>query len=198
MRTDALFLDIKKHSNVRLLENIDSNTKINFQNQYSHLQDKLFFEVIENCGGIVFDNWVRLYGCGELNVVAKNDAFLKNSTLDILIGEDVLGGLFGLKDNVVYYFAPDLLQWECLQVYYANFINWLINEPQNVELFYRIFKWNTWKEDSSKLALNEGFAFHPFLFQHATKADRSRAVISIDEVISIHFDIMQQLGKECD
>ena len=123
MKSDALFQDLKKHLNIKLFENVDKSVKENFRTKFNNFQDKLFFEVIENCGGIVIDNWIRLYGCGELNVMSKNELILENSTLDILIGEDVLGGIFGLKDNVIYYFAPDLLEWECLNVYYANFMN---------------------------------------------------------------------------
>ncbi len=49
--------------------------------------------------------------------------------MDILIAEDILGGLFGLKDDFVYYFAPDTNEWECLEIYYTQFVNWLINNP---------------------------------------------------------------------
>lgn len=72
MKSDALFQDLKKHLNIKLFENVDKSVKENFRTKFNNFQDKLFFEVIENCGGIVIDNWIRLYGCGELNVMSKN------------------------------------------------------------------------------------------------------------------------------
>ena len=71
MKSDALFQDLKKHSNIKIFENIDKSIKESFRIKFNNFQDKLFFEVIENCGGIIIDNWIRLYGCGELNVISK-------------------------------------------------------------------------------------------------------------------------------
>ena len=135
MKTDALFCDLKIKENIKILD-VNKKIKMQFENKYYNFQDKLFYEVMENCGGIVIDNWIRLYGCGELNVINKNQMIKNDYNLDIIIGEDVIGGIFALKDNVVYYFAPDVLEWECLNIYYANFIHWLINDIQNVNLFY--------------------------------------------------------------
>ena len=73
MKSDALFQDLKKHSNIKIFENIDKSIKESFRIKFNNFQDKLFFEVIENCGGIIIDNWIRLYGCGELNVISKNE-----------------------------------------------------------------------------------------------------------------------------
>lgn len=194
MKSDALFQDLKKHSNIKIFENIDKSIKKFFRIKFNNFQDKLFFEVIENCGGIIIDNWIRLYGCGELNVISKNELILENSTLDILIGEDVLGGIFGLKDNVVYYFAPDLLEWECLNVYYANFMNWLINDSQNVNLFYKKYRWNNWEEESSKLLLTQGFSFYPFLCSKCPIENRSRKIISMNEIIKLNFNLKKQIN----
>lgn len=85
--------------------------------------------------------------------------YSQKKVVDILIGEDVLGGLFGLKDNVVYYFAPDTNEWECLEIYYTQFLSWLMNNPEDVNKFYERFKWSTWKEDCETIHLSEGYFF---------------------------------------
>lgn len=102
------------------------------------------------------------------------------------MGEDVLGGIFALKNNVVYYYAPDLLKWECLDVYYANFMNWLINDPQNVNLFYKDYRWNGWKQDCENLNINQGFSFYPLLVSKCDIEQRSKKVISMDELIKVN------------
>ena len=160
MKSDALFYDLKIKDNIKVLD-VNDEIKKQFKNNYSYLQDKLFYEVIENCGGIVIDNWIRLYGCGELNVIHKNEMIINDYNLDIMIGEDVIGGIFALKDNVVFYFAPDSLEWECLDVYYANFMNWLITN---------------------------GFSLYPFLFSKCDIEARDRKVVSIDEIIMRNFE----------
>ena len=193
MKTDALFNEIRKHKNIKLLE-VNKNIRNQFESEYSTFQDKLFYEFMQNCGGIIIDNWIRLYGCGELNVIEKNQNIKNDFSLDIVIGEDVIGGLFALRDNVIYYFAPDKLAWECLDIYYAYFMSWILNEPQNVELFYKYFRWRTWKEDCIMLELNQGFSFYPFLFSECNIEERNRKIINIDEIIMLNFELKKKMN----
>ncbi len=194
MKTDALFCDLKIKENIKILD-VNEKIKMQFENKYYNFQDKLFYEVMENCGGIVIDNWIRLYGCGELNVIDKNQMIKNDYNLDIIIGEDVIGGIFALKDNVVYYFAPDALEWECLNIYYANFIHWLINDIQNVNLFYKDYRWNNWKEESKSLCLNQGFSLYPLLLSKCNIEDRDRKIINIDEIIMRNFELKNKFIK---
>ena len=193
MKTDALFNEIRKHKNIELLE-ANKNIRSKFESEYLAFQDKLFFEFMQNCGGMIIDNWIRLYGCGELNVIEKNQKVKNDFNLDILIGEDVIGGLFALKDNVVYYFAPEKLVWECLDIYYSYFMSLILNEPQNVELFYKVFRWKNWKEDCKMLKLNQGFSTYPFLFTECNIEERKRKIINIDEIIMLNFEIKKQMN----
>lgn len=189
MKTDALFQDLRNKNNIIVLENIEDNIKKSFENKYQHFKDKFFYEQFLNCGGFIIDNWIRIYGCGEINVIRKNELYNKNGTVDILIGEDVLGGLFALKDDIVFYFAPDTNKWEDLNTYYTQFINWLINSPSDVHIFYQSYRWNTWKRDSEQLKLNEGYSFYPLLQFDYDIEKRSRKIISIDELIRFHLGI---------
>lgn len=194
MKTDALFCDLKIKENIKILD-VNEKIKMQFENKYYNFQDNLFYEVMENCGGIVIDNWIRLYGCGELNVIDKNQMIKNDYNLDIIIGEDVIGGIFALKDNVVYYFAPDALKWECLNIYYANFIHWLINDIQNVNLFYKDYRWSNWKEESKSLCLNQGFSLYPLLFSKCNIENRDRKIINIDEIIMRNFELKNKFIK---
>lgn len=187
MKTKVFFDDLKSRNNVLVLQSKDSVIN-EFCDKFNSYQDKFFYEQFICSGGIIIDNWIRIYGCGELNAVEKNILYNQKKVVDILIGEDVLGGLFGLKDNVVYYFAPDTNEWECLEIYYTQFLSWLMNNPEDVNKFYERFKWSTWKEDCKTIHLSEGYFFYPLLQMNMDMEQRSRKVISIDELIRFHLE----------
>lgn len=188
MKSELLFEDLRKKSNVIILPK-NEELVIPFRNQYIRFSEKLFFSVIENCGGIIVDNWIRLYGCGNLNVLEKNRNYNITNEMDIIIAEDVVGGLFGLKDGIIYYFAPDTLIWENLNIYYNQFIHWLINLENDVNLFYKTFRWNNWDYDVKNIDLNSGMSFYPFLFTKCEINSRSKRVIPMDEIIGINMDM---------
>ena len=188
MKTDIFFEDIKNRDNINIIESIDKLVKERFEEKYSKYNDKFFYEQFTRCGGIIIDNWIRLYGCGELNVIDKNEKYNSSNSVDILIGEDILGGLFGLKDGYVYYFAPDTNEWENLEVYYTQFLDWLINKPNKVNQFYELYRWNNWYEDCKKIKLTEGYHFYPLLQSSYDIEKRDRKIISIDELIRFNLD----------
>lgn len=188
MKTDIFFEDIKNRDNINIIESIDKLVKERFEEKYSKYNDKFFYKQFTRCGGIIIDNWIRLYGCGELNVIDKNEKYNSSNSVDILIGEDILGGLFGLKDGYVYYFAPDTNEWENLEVYYTQFLDWLINKPNKVNQFYELYRWNNWYEDCKKIKLTEGYHFYPLLQSSYDIEKRDRKIISIDELIRFNLD----------
>ena len=188
MKTDIFFEDIKNRDNINIIESIDKLVKERFEEKYSKYNDKFFYKQFTRCGGIIIDNWIRLYGCGELNVIDKNEKYNSSNSVDILIGEDILGGLFGLKDGYVYYFAPDTNEWENLEVYYTQFLDWLINKPNKVNQFYELYRWNNWYEDCKKIKLTEGYHFYPLLQSSYDIEKRDRKIITIDELIRFNLD----------
>lgn len=189
MKTDLFFQDIKNKSNIYLIEDVDESIVSNFEDKYSQYKDNFFYEQFIKCGGIVVDDWIRLYGCGLLSVFEKNELYNKSNVVDILIGEDVLGGLFGLKDRVVYYFAPDTNEWENMEIYYTQFLDWLINKPEAVNKFYESYRWNSWKEDCKKIKLTEGYHFYPLLQSKCDIEKRDRKIVPIDELIRFNLSI---------
>lgn len=188
MKTDMFFEDLNSRDNILIIKNIDDSAKVDFEKKYSQYKDKFFYDQFTRCGGIIIDNWIRLYGCGELNVIEKNEKYNNSNDVEILIGEDILGGLFGLKEGYVYYFAPDTNEWENLEVYYTQFIDWMINKPNDVNQFYELFRWNTWKEDCKKLKITEGYHFYPLLQSNYDIEKRDRKIISIDELIRFNLN----------
>ena len=189
MKTDVFFQYIKDKSNVKIINIVDENIKFSFEMKYQQFKDKFFFEQFTKCGGIIVENWVRLYGCGELNVILKNELYNRTNDVDIIIGEDILGGLFALKNGSVFYYAPDMNRWEDLRIFYTEFLDWLINSPNNVNKFYELYRWCTWQEDCKHLKNNEGVTFYPTLQFNCDIEQRSKKIISIDELIRFNLGI---------
>ena len=73
MKTDALFLELTKRNNIYLYKEINKDTVNQFEEKYSKFKNKFFYEQFTNSGGIIIDYWIRIYGCGDINVVEKNN-----------------------------------------------------------------------------------------------------------------------------
>lgn len=189
MKCEMLIKDLSQKENVCLYKDVDSKIVDEFKNTYNIFQDKFFYDQFINCGGFVVENWIRIYGCGILNVVEKNNLYNKDRSMDIIIGEDILGGLFSLKNGYVYYYAPDTNEWENLEVYYTQFLDWLLNKEENVDQFYRDYRWSTWKQDCKNIKITNGISFYPLLQFKYDIEKRSRKIIPIDELIRLNLNI---------
>lgn len=188
-----VFNDIKTKENVFVLE-INNKTKDNFIKIYNHFSNRLFFNVASNCGGIIIDNWIRLYGCGELDILNKNKLINSNLDFDVIVGEDICGGLFAIKNNVIYYFAPDTLKWESLDIYYSAFLNWLLNDLKGISQFYETFRWSNWKEFCKDIKINQGISFYPQLCFRGDIESRSKKIVSMTEIIEMNFELSKQIN----
>ncbi|MDR2222332.1 MAG: DUF2625 domain-containing protein [Flavobacteriaceae bacterium] len=138
--------------------------------------------IAHQTGGILIDSgWVRILGGGFENQRNTFPSLLEwntNKTVNsnneaiegyLIVAIDVLGGYFcinsgGLGDDIgkIYYFSPDSLDFEPLDVSYSDLIYFFI--CGNLNQFYEGFKWNTWQEDLAILPLDHVFSFYPFLW----------------------------------
>lgn len=165
-------------------------TPVREMEQYGIEPDSALESIVSHCGGLVFDNFIRLYGCGEL------DIFVRNAELNIdgafVIGEDILGGLFAyLDERTIWYFAPDTLEWEDLEITYTQFIRWLcIGE---VSTFYGDDRWQGWENDIRNIALHEGVLVFPFLWTPAK--ERTRKIVPMNEILRLEMEYNRQPVK---
>lgn len=158
--------------------------------------------IIYETGGILVDNgWLRILGSGGKKLNRTISHWNKGKTFKnlgdippfLLVADDVLGGYFainggGLGDDLgkIYYFAPESLAWENLNITYSQFIEWAL--LGDLEKFYQGFRWDNWKDDVKLLDANQVFSFFPFLStKEANNINEvSRKAISIDE----HYSLM--------
>jgi len=168
--------------------------------------------IIYQTGGILVDNgWIRILGSGneKLNRTLPEWNFGKTitefgkPTPFLLIADDAIGGFFllnggGLGKDVgkVYYFAPDSLEFEPLDLSYSEFLEFCFNN--DLEKFYQGYKWENWKDEVEKLDGDRVYSFVPFLWTKEGKEinKSSRKVIPIEEQYNLNMEFRKQLGIE--
>lgn len=166
--------------------------------------------IVYMTGGILIDNgWIRILGSGNEKLKRSLPDWNLNKSYKefgqpapfLLIADDVIGGFFILNGGVlgndlgkVYYFAPDSLEYEPLDLTYTEFLTFCFNGDLNN--FYKDFRWKNWKEDISKLSGDQVYNFVPFLWTKEGKdiEKSSRKAISIEEQYNVNLDFRKQLG----
>jgi len=166
--------------------------------------------VVFMTGGLLIDDgWIRILGSGN----SKFDRTLPDwnhgkSFKDfgeapsyLLIADDAIGGFYllnggGLGTDVgkIYYFSPDNLEYEQLDITYSEFLGFCFNN--DLDKFYEGNRWNGWREEVSKLKGDQVFNFYPFLWT-AEGSDinkSSRKIIPVQEQYSLNLDLRKQLG----
>lgn len=162
---------------------------VSIKNQYSINEESTLGAIIYNTGGITVDGWIRLYGAGELDFYERNQIFPYD---EIVIGEDILGGLFIIMENGnIAYFAPDTLEIEDMEISLGQFVYWCLQG--DTDTFYIDYRWDNWEEEVKKLSLDCGMSFYPYLWTEADSLEeRYREPIPMKELIGIQMEFLQQ------
>lgn len=188
---DKIIRSIQESSKIVDMLPIDETVSRDISNTFEINRDSLLGTIIYNTGGIIVDNWIRIYGAGKANFFQRNQYAPDGN---ILVAEDILGGLFSITDSgSIKYFAPDTLQWENNGLNYAQFLYWCFHG--DTDTYYKDYRWNTWKEDIANLSIENGIAFYPFLWANAELEKRSRKEIPFEEMIRLEFEFVKQFGE---
>lgn len=168
--------------------------------------------IVFETGGILIDNgWIRILGSGseklkrslpEWNLGKGFTEFGQPSSF-LLVADDAIGGFFllnggGLGKDLgkIYYLAPDNLEFEPLNLTYSDFLNFCFNN--NLDEFYKGYRWKTWKDDVAKLDCDRVFNFVPCLWTKEGKniEKASKKDVPIEEQYSLNLDLRKQLGVQ--
>ncbi|NLR78274.1 DUF2625 domain-containing protein [Chitinophaga eiseniae] len=168
--------------------------------------------IIYETGGLLVDHgWIRVLGSGH----AKLDRTLpgwnegKSFTQSggqpgfLLIADDVIGGFFAINNGAlapqegigsVFYFAPDTLEWENMEISYSDFISFCCTG--DIAGFYEAFRWHGWENDVAKINGAQAFSSYPALFTKEGKDINaiSRKAVPIEELWQLQMDLKQQMG----
>jgi len=161
-------------------------------------------------GGLLIDDgWIRILGSGNSKFNRTLPDWNKGKSFNefgetpsfLLIADDAIGGFYllnggGLGSDVgkIYYFSPDNLEYEQLDVTYSEFLEFCFNN--NLDKFYEGNRWDGWREEVSKLKGDEVFNFYPFLWTaEGSDINKSvRKIIPVQEQYSLNLDLRKQLG----
>ena len=168
--------------------------------------------IIYMTGGLLVDDgWIRILGSGNDKLNRSLPDWNKGKAIIdfgqpapfLIIADDVIGGFFilnggGLGNDVgkVYYLAPDNLEYESLNLTYSEFLNFCFNN--NLNEFYKGYRWTNWKNDFKKLKGGKVFSFYPYLWTKEGKDinNTTKKEISSEEQYSLTLDFRKQLGIE--
>lgn len=166
--------------------------------------DSVLTSVVMNCSGICIDNWIRILGQGseKRNGVLYYNTLIDDSCLDgmFIVANDVVGGIYAInisrfenEKSIVWYFAPDTLQWESLGMKYLDFIAW--TACGNTSEFYETMRWNEWIMDCKNIEFDSGYLIYPFLWANECDINSAnRKKVSFDELMKLNFDYYNKLS----
>lgn len=126
--------------------------------------------VVHGTGGILVDRgWLRMLGSGHERLSRTVPTWNAGRSAGFLLfADDAVGGFFAINGGalgddtgMVYYLAPDTLEWESLGVKHSSFVQWAFT--LRVRDFYNELRWDGWEEDVSSLHGDSCFNFYPFL-----------------------------------
>ncbi len=182
----AIKQSIRKSSKKVQIVEVENNAVLSANMRYELTPESTLGIVINNCGGIVIDNWIRIYGAGQIDICNKNDLYEIDS---IIVAEDIIGGLFlFLENGEIGYFAPDTLEIENMGISYSQFLYWCIQG--DTDLYYHDLRWKCWDTEVESISYDDGVFFYPFLWTQAENIDaRSRKIIPMAELIKFELEI---------
>ena len=158
--------------------------------------------LIYHTGGVLIDHgWIRVLGSG--NKAFPRDVFSWN--IDdggngfYLVADDAAGGFYAINGGAfpgeissIYYWSPDSMEWENLELKFSDFFGWLLSG--DLDSFYEGIRWANWREDISDISTDQCTTFYPFLWTEQGGCNTStRAVITIREALSLKYDFLSQM-----
>lgn len=163
-------------------------------------------------GAILIDSgWLRLLGCGHSECPWSISAATRALGWGeapappeaILVGVDVLAGLFAINGGVLHdvppgnvaYFAPDSLQWEDTDLAHSAWLRAMLDTDTR-SAFYANLRWNAWQSEVAALPPNTGLHIYPPLFTRESRPIEStrRTAVPLDELVAATLDIARRLN----
>jgi len=166
--------------------------------------------IVYMTGGLLIDDgWIRILGSGSEKLNRTLPDWSRGKTLIdsmetpgfLLIADDVIGGFFilnggffGTDIGKVYYFSPDNLEFEPLDLTYTDFLFFCFNN--NLDKFYEGYRWKNWRNEISELPGDKVYNFVPPLWTKEGKDfdKNSRKIIPVEEQFGVNIYFRKQLG----
>lgn len=158
-------------------------------------------------GGLLVDHgWLRLFGSGHERLRRTLGGW--NETLGIpmsdffVVADDAVGGAFAVNGTGlgttacnIFYFAPDALAWDDMQIGYSAFVHWAFEG--DLGSFYEHMRWPGWETEIEQLDGDQTLSLAPPPWTREGKelSKVSRRAVAAREVWNLQQEFAQQLGS---
>ncbi len=187
-------------NNVQIKENIDLNAKI--LDSVNIDVNSFMGQVMMNISNMCINGYFRMLTGDEkdaLNISEFNKQLNEECTEGkLVIAYDIWGGLFAVdKRNIndksnLWYFAPDQLEWEDMEVTYLDFLVWVCDEDFN--MFHSSFTWAGMELEIRDIKDQQGVLVYPYLWsQECDIETASKKFVSILEIIRLNADMYKKI-----
>lgn len=189
-----LWEDIKKffqesENNVYLRE-LNYNEKATYKN-IGVVEESVLGQTLKNISIITINNYLRILG-GDC--IAPFNKIIKEfySGNKLVVANDIWGGLYAIGNGDfagdirnIWYFAPDSLEWEDLEINYPQFMVWACSK--NIKKFYEKFVWNDIDLVIHKLKENQAILVYPFLWSLECNIETAdKTIVPIEELVALN------------
>lgn len=157
--------------------------------------------VVVNTCGIVFDRWVFVIGQSSDNFGILNFSEKMNYDSNglLVVATDIVGGVFALNmgrftedQGLVWYFAPDTLEWESLEMKYSQFIAWLTQG--DLAGYYSSMRWTNWRKDAESVSFGKGILVYPYLWAKECNIETaSKTVVPLSEILGMNEEFSKNI-----
>ena len=159
--------------------------------------------LVYETGGMLIDNgWIRFLGSGsailERDIIGWNKNKISNS---LLVADDAIGGFFAINDGGLgpdmgnmYYWAPDSLDWEELEIGFTDFFEWALSDRVNG--FYEDLGKKWLQQEYRKIGTGECLNFYPFLWtEEGSVKGSTKKLIPIEEAFFFKTELSSKLAR---
>ena len=155
-------------------------------------------------GGILIDGgWLRFLGSGHPKMTRTLPGCNTGRANGFyLVADDAVGGFFAINGGAfgadvknMYYWAPDSLDWEPMNIGFTDFFVWSLSD--RLAPFYTTLRWPSWREDTAGLPGDSCFSFYPFLWTAEGSLTASlRRPAPVREAFDLKIDLLRQLNDK--
>ena len=179
----------------------ESNKKMNLS-QIDIGENTTIGLITHHCALLRVNGYLRIWGSGDninhRNIVDSNDEFREYfGGNKVFIADDIWGGCYAISNGdfpgspqYIWYYAPDTLQWENLEVTYCQFIRWVAST--GIADFYKSFLWDKTFSLIDKISFEQGLSIYPPLWSKECDCTASISIISTKEIMRANIEIAKQ------
>ncbi len=161
-------------------------------------EESVLGQILKNMSIIIINGYLRVLG-GDYIIPFNQKVKEFYSGNKLIVANDIFGGLYAIGNGDfegdirnIWYFAPDLLEWENLEINYPQFIAWVCSK--NIKEFYDRFIWKDINLIINNLKENQMVLIYPFLWSTECNVETAdKTIIPIEELTALNANYRKKL-----